>query len=298
MKNIVQLSALLLLLAAEPLFAQEEDKDIEGGKDHPLFTRLSGFVISGYEEKEFERAKMAVPIGKSGQNEYDYKEVEGKVTRIHYHNKKGVKATPLQVARNYINAAKKAGGEIVFNGDGKPWYHQGGLGNSWELTMKFTKGGNETWASISFDASYLEPDLACFLTIVESGEMKQEVTASSEMLDALNKSGRVALYINFDTGKDVIKPESQPIINEIVKLLKENPSLNLSIEGHTDNTGDMAGNQRLSEMRATAVMNAIVAKGIERKRLNAVGFGRTKPIADNSAEDGRAKNRRVELVKK
>ncbi|MDW8467024.1 MAG: OmpA family protein [Chloroherpetonaceae bacterium] len=140
--------------------------------------------------------------------------------------------------------------------------------------------------------------LEYFLTVVELEEMKQEVVASSEILDALNKTGRVALYINFDVGKDIIKPESQPIIDEVVKLLRENPSLKLSIEGHTDDTGTPEGNQRLSEMRAKAVMNALVSRGIDAKRLSAVGYGRTKPIADNATEEGRAKNRRVELVKK
>ncbi len=297
MKSLTKLTAVLLLLATQSLLAQDDDRDIEGGKDHPLFTRLTGFAISRYEEKDFDRAEMSVPAGKS-KSERELKEIEGKVTRIHYHNKKGVKASRLQVARNYINAAKKAGGEIVFNGDGKEWYFQGGLARSEDVTIKFAKDGKEIWANVSFDGSYLDPDLAYFLTIVEATEMKQDITASSEMLDALNKAGRVALYINFDTGKDIIKPESQAIVSEIVKLLKENPSLNLSIEGHTDNTGDPAGNQRLSEMRAAAVVSALVSQGVDKKRLTAVGFGRQKPIADNNSDDGRAKNRRVELVKK
>ncbi|MDW8467025.1 MAG: hypothetical protein RML35_12930 [Chloroherpetonaceae bacterium] len=115
MKNI-QLSAVLLLLAAPSLFAQQEEKDIPGAKDHPLFTRLSGFVITKYEEKDFDRAEM--PVAADDPKWLIWKELEGKVTRITYRAKKDVKVTELQVARNYLNAAKNAGGEIVFDGDG------------------------------------------------------------------------------------------------------------------------------------------------------------------------------------
>jgi outer membrane protein OmpA-like peptidoglycan-associated protein len=127
--------------------------------------------------------------------------------------------------------------------------------------------------------------------------MKQDVTASS-MLDALNREGHIALYINFDTGKSTIKPESKPIINQIVEMLKANPDLKISVEGHTDNVGNPKSNQTLSDERAKAVVSAIVAQGIDAKRLNATGYGQDKPIADNKTEEGRAKNRRVELVKK
>ncbi len=127
--------------------------------------------------------------------------------------------------------------------------------------------------------------------------MAQDVTASA-MLDALNKDGRVALYINFDTGKATIRPDSKPIIDQIVQMMKANGSLELSVEGHTDNVGDAKSNQVLSENRAKAVAAAIVAQGVEAKRLSTAGYGQDKPVADNSSEEGRAKNRRVELVKR
>ena len=120
----------------------------------------------------------------------------------------------------------------------------------------------------------------------------------TSMIDTINMAGRVALYINFDTGKAVIRPDSRQIIDQIAEMLKEESTLNITVEGHTDSTGDPAGNLRLSEMRAASVVAALVERGIDASRLSAVGFGRTKPIANNSTEDGRAKNRRVELVKK
>jgi outer membrane protein OmpA-like peptidoglycan-associated protein len=127
--------------------------------------------------------------------------------------------------------------------------------------------------------------------------MKQDVTASN-LLDALNRDGHIALYINFDTGKATIKPKSKPIITQIVEMLKANQGLMVSVEGHTDNVGTPASNKTLSDQRAKTVVAAIVAQGIDAKRLSALGHGQDKPIADNKTEEGRAKNRRVELVKK
>jgi outer membrane protein OmpA-like peptidoglycan-associated protein len=108
----------------------------------------------------------------------------------------------------------------------------------------------------------------------------------------------VALYINFDTGKSDIKPESKGIIDQIAALLQAHPELKVSIEGHTDNVGTPQNNKTLSLQRAKSVMNAVVQKGIAAARLTAVGWGQEKPIADNRSEEGRAKNRRVEIVKK
>lgn len=121
---------------------------------------------------------------------------------------------------------------------------------------------------------------------------------SEVMVDELNKSGFVALYINFETGKADIKPESQTIVDQVADMLKSNDSLNVSIEGHTDNVGTAAFNKTLSGNRAKSVMNAIAARGIEMSRLSAKGWGQEKPIGDNKTEEGRAKNRRVEIVKK
>jgi len=98
--------------------------------------------------------------------------------------------------------------------------------------------------------------------------------------------------------KSIIKPDSKQTISQIVQMLKANPGLNISIEGHTDNMGNPKSNKTLSDERAKAVVSAIVAQGIDAKRLSALGHGQEKPVADNKTEEGRAKNRRVELVKK
>lgn len=129
--------------------------------------------------------------------------------------------------------------------------------------------------------------------------MTQKVEFSAgEMADAINKNGHVALNgVLFDTGKAVIKPESAPLLNEVVALLKNDAALKLSVEGHTDNVGDKRANVELSKQRAASVMKYLTDNGIDGKRLKSDGKGDSVPLADNRSEDGRAKNRRVELVK-
>jgi outer membrane protein OmpA-like peptidoglycan-associated protein len=138
-----------------------------------------------------------------------------------------------------------------------------------------------------------------FLTVVEKKalDVKASLLPAEEMKKELDAKGHVALYINFDFDKADIKPDSKPIIDQIVKLLKDNPSLSLTVEGHTDNVGTPAYNMKLSDARARSVVAALTNQGIEARRLKGVGYGQDKPIADNSTDDGRAKNRRVELVK-
>jgi outer membrane protein OmpA-like peptidoglycan-associated protein len=107
----------------------------------------------------------------------------------------------------------------------------------------------------------------------------------------------VANGIKFDSGKATLKPESMGVINEIAKLMKEHPEINFSIEGHTDSDGDAQFNINLSDQRANAVMNELIAQGIESKRMVSKGFGEDVPVADNSTPEGKANNRRVEFVK-
>jgi OmpA-OmpF porin, OOP family len=150
-----------------------------------------------------------------------------------------------------------------------------------------------TWIFIDNRGDYY------YQTIVTEKDLKQEVTAdASSLSDEINKNGRVAVYgINFDTGKAAVLPDSETVLGEVAKLLQENPDLKLRVEGHTDNQGAAAANQALSEKRAQAVVAWLVAHGVTASRLTAKGLGQAAPVADNSTPDGRAKNRRVELVK-
>jgi outer membrane protein OmpA-like peptidoglycan-associated protein len=116
--------------------------------------------------------------------------------------------------------------------------------------------------------------------------------------DRVMQDGKIIVNgIRFDTGKSTLKPESMGAINEIFNLMKENPDLKFSVEGHTDSQGDDAFNMKLSEDRANTVMNTLVKMGISADRLTAKGWGESKPIANNASPEDMANNRRVEFVK-
>jgi outer membrane protein OmpA-like peptidoglycan-associated protein len=121
---------------------------------------------------------------------------------------------------------------------------------------------------------------------------------AAEMAQALSSSGKVALYgVYFDSNKTDVKPSSGETLTQIGKLLKDNPKLNLLVVGHTDNAGGFLSNMDLSKKRAAAVVDVLVTRfGVKRDRLTPVGVSFAAPVGSNKTEDGRARNRRVELV--
>lgn len=254
-------------------------------KDTPYFTGMPSYKITDASDQEF--ADYRFYNGKNCTT------VEGKKHHRAYTLKKDAKqSSELQISRNYANAVTSMGGTVVFEGECSGADCAENCGYRM-MVGKVIKGGNELWIEIvPFNGG---DDY--YLTVIAKEAMKQDITASS-MLDVLNREGHIALYINFDTGKSTIKPESKLIIEQIVQMMKSNPELKISVEGHTDNVGAPKSNKTLSDDRAKAVVLAIVAQGIDTKRLSALGHGQDKPIADNKTEEGRAKNRRVELVKK
>ena len=131
-------------------------------------------------------------------------------------------------------------------------------------------------------------------------EKRMVTVTSDEMAKALAAEGHIALYgIYFDTNKSAVKPDSKATLEQIAALLKAQAKLRLGVVGHTDNVGGDLPNQKLSQRRAAAIVTALVEDyGIDESRLEASGAGMSKPVADNGTEQGRAKNRRVELVKR
>ncbi len=230
--------------------------------------------------------------------------VEGRLRTI---AAEGRGASAFQVFKTYESLITGLGGVRVFEGTAKPMKDLGV--NFSEMRHRHPVFGGdqmgvymlrtpekEIWLE-AYVSKYNEDTY--FLTVVEKKalEVKASLLAAEEMKKELDAKGHVALYINFDFDKADIKPESQPIIDEVVKLLKTNPNFNLTVEGHTDNIGTPDYNRRLSQARASSVVAALKAQGIATQRLTAVGYGQDKPIADNSTDAGRAQNRRVELVK-
>jgi OOP family OmpA-OmpF porin len=154
---------------------------------------------------------------------------------------------------------------------------------------------NEYWILISTAA---RPPMG-YVVIVEKAAMTQSLgfLDASAMKKAIDADGRVALYIQFDTDQSTLRPDSQAAINEIRTLLDMAPTLSLSIEGHTDDTGSAERNRTLSVERAQSVRRALIEGGVADARLKAEGFGPDRPLVSNADEAGRAKNRRVELVR-
>jgi len=269
------LSFCLFSLLMTPILSVAQD-DLSGSKDHPLLTRMPGFYISGYEYKEFDQADFKNDKGA------DIK-VEGHIYDIFYEIKEGKKAPgKLQVLRNYENAIKKIGGTRAYESGKEAW-------------LKVEKGGKITW--IYVDA---RTGGEYELKIVEKKEMVQEVVADAKILvQDISSTGHASVYgIHFDFNKATVKPESEPTLKEISKLLKQNPKLNLYLVGHTDNVGEFNYNMQLSRARAKAVVKALVTKyGVAQSRLDPYGVGPLAPVSSNETEDGRALNRRVELVK-
>jgi OOP family OmpA-OmpF porin len=164
------------------------------------------------------------------------------------------------------------------------------------LTYLIRTADKEYWIHVSTGG--IVPPMG-FVTVLEKQAMKSSLgfLDAAAMKKELDAKGHVALYINFDTDKATLRPDAQPIIAEVNKLLTSDPSLKLSIEGHTDNTGGADHNRELATARARSVLGALVGLGVDASRLGSKGFGPDKPVADNSTDAGRAKNRRVELVK-
>jgi outer membrane protein OmpA-like peptidoglycan-associated protein len=250
-------------------------KDAANCSDHPLLTRLPDYWIESCVQKQFDSYKFNVGKTQSA--------VEGKFWSLRYQPPAGLTTKPstLQVLRNVETAIKNVGGVVVASDSSKE-------------TLKLANDGKELWVEVwaDYTGKYI-------LTVVEKATMEQQIVASADVFASdLKRTGHIAVEgIFFDSGKADLKPESQQAIGEIVKLLKADGSLKVFVVGHTDNVGGNDGNLKLSQARAQAVVQALTKGGIDASRLNSFGNGPYAPVASNDGESGRAKNRRVELVK-
>jgi len=281
------------VFGASRAFAIECDTQDKEGKDISYLPRFPGSVRIEYKHDDYGFFKFLIKWSESNTDE---KAVEGAYTHVTY--ELCASASKLQILRNYENAFKNKGWKIIVP------VNLEHLDQTPTIVAEKVDAQNDIWAQINiWDRDKDEQGLnysTIYMDVVEVKKMKQEIELDeSQMKKDLDSTGKVVLHgINFDTGKATIKDDSKPLLDEIGKLLTDNKDLKLSIEGHTDNVGDKAANQKLSEARAAAVKDYLVKNAkVDGARLTTKGFGDTKPIADNGTDAGKASNRRVELVK-
>ncbi|MBL8920121.1 MAG: OmpA family protein [Myxococcaceae bacterium] len=265
----------LALLGAGAAFAADKEK--AGCKDYPVFpTRMPDYFLIDCQMREFD--KFEFQTGKREKNR-----VEGKFTMLKYQiGEKKTQQSGLAITRNYENAIKQLGGTIAAS-DPDRW-----------VNGSVKVDGKEIWVEVYKGNGFYT------LNIIEKQAMEQHIVADAASLTAdLARTGHVTVHgIFFDTGKTELKAESKAALDEVAKLLKADAALKLWVVGHTDSVGSVDDNMKLAQGRAEAVVSSLVsAHGIAAARLKGYGVGPLAPISSNDAEDGRGRNRRVELVK-
>lgn len=312
---LTHLTVALALASMAPLRA--DPADVAGSHDYPGFPRVPGYILTDFVEDN--PSEFDFPVSRPQPLDAGHVEtvhVHGHRFIIRYELGPGVPAPSLLQTQLYYEKLAAIAGFVAEK--------TGAVGDVTE-TFHQTKDGRETWV-------YLEPAVtANVLTIVESSDVvavtppppprisavasamltpaavqepspappaapKPVVPSGEALYEELNQQGRVVVPINFVPGQEEIDHDSDPVVASIVDMMRVHPEIFLRIESHTDNTGDPEDNMRLSGQRAYAIRAMLIADNVAPDRLDAVGVGGLQPIADNDTEEGRAKNRRIELV--
>jgi outer membrane protein OmpA-like peptidoglycan-associated protein len=311
MKWNSRIGAICFIGALTAAICGAQPKDLPNSKDHPLVTRYPGSVIDVYSVVAFDEFNL--PLGKLQGQKFDKSQhLEGKITRIGYAVPAG--RSILEVYRNYESALQRGGFTTLYscaNDDGcgsnsAKIITTGNDDWSWSagqraISAKLARAEGDVYVSMHIGQwSHLEQGSSIMLYVVEIKPMEGGLVTvdAAALASDITRSGHAAVYgIYFDTAKAEVKPESDAALKEIGKLLQQTPTLKLFVVGHTDGVGTLASNMDLSKRRADAVVAALTTKyGVAAARLVAQGCGPLAPVLSNASEDGRAKNRRVELV--
>jgi OmpA-OmpF porin, OOP family len=311
---------LMFLLLACACCTATRAADIKGGKDDPYAGRYEGSEIRVYKSFEFDEFPfISGPFSATDGRIGSMQTVQGKLTLIGYRIPAGTSF--VQVARNFRLRLEQQGFKVGFECDTA----KGDCGSAldfaeqirkptplpepgqyeWDrfnyrflsATLERPEGNLYTTVWVTKNSNNPEP-VFVYVSVLEQQPMAYKMIDAAKMASEIVQAGHIALYgIHFDTDRADIKPESKPTLKEIAELLHQHPDLKLVIVGHTDNQGTLDYNMDLSNRRARAVRDALVKQyGIATARLSAWGAGYLAPVASNKNEEGRAKNRRVELV--
>ncbi|MBN1387017.1 MAG: OmpA family protein [Bacteroidales bacterium] len=317
MKKAFFLLSVCALMFPVNILAQR-DTDIEGGKDHPLISRFEGSVIEFYEHKNYDEYTLVLGFDEEEGQVDEVLNVEGEITRIQYSTKGD--HSVFEIYKNYELALESANFNTLFtwsekmgNPDWQFWFYNyygeinkmvseydhpdGRMGFRYHVASGINEGRNV------YIVLYISSDddtdwILTTMDVIEEKEMMTGLVTARSIEKGLQLSGHSVLSgLLFDTGEATIKPESEPALKNIAEYLKANPDKNFFIVGHTDNVGDFDNNMTLSESRAKAVMDKLVsAYGVDAGQLKAYGVSSLSPVASNMTEEGKARNRRVEIV--
>ena len=322
-------SRLLPALCAVLLLAAIADaQDVAGSKDPAGMKRFERSELIGYRAPKFDEylLPLGAPTSMAPVVYAKSKQIEGLVSYYTYLAPEG--RTPAELFRNYKLEFQRLGIQTLYE---KSAGQAGWFGPTLDkvaedsdlsqilaydeaeerIMVGKSKDANPSYYLVFVTAykdgviperlqSKVQKGRALAQLVVvapEQMEKKMVFVNADDMKQALHESGKVALYgLYFDTDKDVVKNESQPTLDEVAKLLKGEPALRLHVVGHTDNQGKTEYNLDLSRRRAASVVRELAKMGIAANRLDSFGCGLYSPVASNGTEDGRSKNRRVELV--
>lgn len=268
---------LLTLTGIQPLLAQAPKlaPDQAGCVDSKFSPKLLECRIDNCEKKDSDHRD--VPVGEDDQGEAINTSIEGNSRSVMYECREGI--TPASIVEQAAVALKTAGFEIPYRFS--------------EVEGALTARKNDFWVTVEAASHYY--------TLTEISSVAPDfdsVIDASSIADMLERYGHVPLYsIQFLAGRADLTPASEAILNEVIAMMNDHPTWRLRIEGHTDNTGTKMGNMTLSFRRASAVVTWLATNGAKRTRLDPQGLGDTRPIAENTTEAGRTKNRRIEIVK-
>lgn len=289
MTRIASLALALGLLGSLPAPAAAQDDTC---KDHPFFTRMPNYAPYTCEASEFDAKRFPVDVV---DGEAVFETVEGAYTYVTFQIQEGARpASPLQILRNHLTAARTAGATVV-----KEFGEQSHAWSEWAdiqqqiATLTLAKDGREYWLHLG---SVNDGDYYAIATVER--EAMAQVVSATELFEQITREGFITLEVHFDTGSAVLRQESGAALDQAAEMLRANPTVHAEVAGHTDNVGSVEANTVLSQQRADAVRAALVERGAAADRLTAKGFGPSAPVADNRTEDGRARNRRVELTRR
>ena len=330
------LSFFTLFLTFAATAADVPLRDLAGAKDPPYVGRFAGSTIVGYGESGFDEATFPLTNEVDGERFVKSQTVEGKVTRVAYLAPYGKSRVEVQRSYQEALAKAGFVKKFSCDGDAcqkgariqapfikyaramKQTESYGNQSDVAFLVLNTDRDLHYIWGTLKADGG--EVAVGVFISVmsasddsplynrvgvfVETVEPKPMVSGqvtidAGAMKKGLAAEGKIALYgVYFDTGKADIKPESKPQLNEMAKLLDADRSIRVYIVGHTDNQGSVDANVALSQRRADAIAAALARDyKVDPKRLATKGVASYAPIASNDSDAGRAKNRRVELVK-